>query len=77
MPVVVTDGRRSAARQQLLQLEKPLLAASPERSRHVQGRAIDVEPEAAYPWLEANVGRFGLVTGSKWKRPEPWHIQEV
>lgn len=44
----------------------------PERSLHVQGRAVDVGDEAAAHWLEANGSAWGLCRRYE---NEWWHFE--
>ena len=45
---------------------------TPAKSAHVKGYAVDVQPAAAYQWLQATKGKLG------WCRiydNEPWHFE--
>ncbi|WP_306209609.1 M15 family metallopeptidase [Actinoplanes sp. RD1] len=46
--------------------------ATPDKSAHVQGDAIDLGPPHAMPWLHEHGARFGLcqIYGN-----EPWHYE--
>lgn len=48
--------------------------ASPERSSHVTGDAVDVGPPEAAAWLDRNGGRFGLC---RTFANEGWHFEKV
>ena len=77
----LNDGKRSAAQQvALFQLyvKKYGTAAAhdyvlpPGKSAHVKGYAVDVQPAAAYRWLQATKGKLG------WCRiydNEAWHFE--
>ncbi len=77
----LADGKRSRAQQQATYDEyvvqygqgmADLYVLPPEKSAHVQGLAIDVQPYAAYTWLEATRGALG------WCRMydnEAWHFE--
>lgn len=82
-PLCVTDSYRSYPAQVAVFAAKPSLAATPGRSQHGWGLAVDLcggaerfgSPESG--WLTANAPAFGFVHpawaepgGSK---PEPWH----
>lgn len=77
----LNDGKRSSAQQVALfkQYVKDYgLAAArtyvltPDKSAHVKGYAVDVQPASGYQWLQATKGRLG------WCRiydNEPWHFE--
>ena len=46
--------------------------ATPNRSAHVSGDAVDIGPAEATAWLSANGARYGLcqIYGN-----EPWHYE--
>ena len=79
---VVDSGWRSPAYQeQLLQdavlkygseAEAARWVATPERSAHVSGHAVDIGPSDATPWLAAHGAAYGLcrIYGN-----EPWHFE--
>ena len=46
--------------------------ATPERSAHVSGHAVDVGPSRAAAWLARNGERYGLC---RIYRNEPWHFE--
>ncbi len=46
--------------------------ASPERSAHVSGDAVDIGPSDAMMWLTENGSRYGLC---QVYRNEPWHYE--
>jgi len=82
-PLCVTDSYRDYAGQLDVFRRKPALAATPGRSQHGWGLAVDlcggVESfgTGAHRWMRANAGRFGWVLPD-WARPggskpEPWH----
>ena len=60
---VATYGSLAAARQYV---------QTPERSRHVQGEAVDIGGVAADQWLIANGARFGLC---RIYANELWHFE--
>ena len=79
----VTDSYRDYAGQIAVFARKPTLAATPGRSQHGWGRAVDLcggvqqYGSPAFLWLKQNSASFGFVhpdwaepDGSK---PEPWH----
>lgn len=78
----VNSGWRSAADQERL-LEEAIAkygsraaaarwVASPEKSEHVAGRAIDVGPAKAATWLANHGAAYGLC---RVYRNEPWHFE--
>ena len=82
-PVCVTDSYRDYAGQVAVFSAKPNLAATPGRSQHGWGRAVDLcggvqsFGTPAYLWLKANAAAFGY-EHPDWAepgggRPEPWH----
>ncbi len=86
-PICVTDSYRDYAGQVQVFSVKPNLAATPGRSQHGWGRAVDLcggvqtFGTPPYNWLKANSATFGFIhpdwaepTGS---RPEPWHWEFV
>ncbi len=52
--------------------EAAKLVLPPQKSAHVKGYAVDVEPRAAGAWLEAHGARFGLCRtyANEW-----WHVE--
>ena len=81
--ICMTDSYRDYATQVQVFRSKPNLAATPGRSQHGWGQAVDLcggiqtAGTAPYLWLKANSTAYGFVhpdwaepTGS---RPEPWH----
>lgn len=83
MPLCVTDSYRDHAGQVDVFRRKPALAATPGRSQHGWGLAVDlcggVEQfgTVQHGWMQQNAGRFGFVH-PEWarpggSRPEPWH----
>lgn len=46
--------------------------ATPERSAHVSGDAIDIGPPRAAAWLSTNGARYGLC---RIYQNEPWHFE--
>ena len=86
-PLCVTDSYRSSAEQVDVFRRKPTLAATPGRSQHGFGLAVDLcggverfdsEPHA---WLKANAPAYGWVHPS-WaepggSKPEAWHWEYV
>jgi len=79
----VTDGYRSYAEQVAVKLARPHLAASPGRSQHGLGLAVDLcggvqsFASPAHLWMQRNAPLYGWFhpawaepTGSL---PEPWH----
>ena len=86
-PLCVTDSYRSYAEQIDVFARKPSLAATPGRSQHGWGLAVDlcggVErfDSAPFLWLKANAPTYGFIHpdwaeqgGSK---PEAWHWEYV
>ena len=77
----LADGKRSRSQQQAtyddyVQKYGAGMAAQyvlpPEKSAHVRGLAIDVQPYAAYTWLEATNGRLGFC---RIYDNEAWHFE--
>ena len=82
-PLCVTDSYRSYAAQVDVFKRKPTLAATPGRSQHGWGLALDLcggvqtFGTPAHEWMRANAGQFGWVH-PPWaqpggSRPEAWH----
>lgn len=82
-PLCVTDSYRDYAGQVDVFRRKPGLAATPGRSQHGLGLAVDlcggvqVFGSEAHRWMQANAATFGFVHPT-WaqiggSRPEPWH----
>ena len=68
----VTDSYRDFAAQERLKKEKPSLAATPGKSNHGWGTALDVnvnEPKV-YEWLKKNGRKYGFDQPMDY---EPWH----
>lgn len=79
--VCLNDGKRSKAQQQAQyddyeqQYGKEVadqLVLPPSKSAHVIGNAIDVQPQAAYQWLQATKGDLGFC---RIYDNEPWHFE--
>lgn len=82
-PLCVADSHRDYASQVQVFATKPNLAATPGRSKHGLGRAVDLcggvqnFGTAPYTWLKQNAPAFGFAHPD-WaepdgSRPEPWH----
>jgi D-alanyl-D-alanine carboxypeptidase len=82
-PLCVTDSYRDYATQVQVFKTKPNLAATPGRSQHGLGRAVDLcggiqsYGTLPYNWLKQNSLTYGF-THPDWAepdgtRPEPWH----
>src|SRR5215208_6391784 len=71
--LVISSAYRSDAEQARLfaQNPDPRWVAPPGTSLHRCGTELDLGPPAAYGWLAANAGRFGLTKRYGW---EPWHF---
>lgn len=80
----INSGRRSAAKQRRLFNEAIKRYGSyqaairwvlpPDKSAHVQGKAVDIAPQAAMVWLNKYGYRYGIC------RPydnEPWHFEAL
>lgn len=80
--IVVNSGWRSAAEQQRLldeavvqygsEQEALRWVATPEKSEHVSGDAVDLGPTKATPWLAEHGAAYGLCPIY---RNEPWHYE--
>lgn len=78
----IRSAWRSAAYQQILfdrsvgtygsKAEAGKWVLSPKKSAHVKGYAVDVQPQAAGTWLEANGARYGLC---RTYENEWWHFE--
>lgn len=67
-----TDGYRSYDEQVRLKAKKPNLAATPGKSNHGRGLAVDVAGGSkAIAWLDRNASRFGF--RNPIRKKEPWH----
>lgn len=86
-PICVTDSYRSYAEQVAVFKAKPGLAATPGRSQHGWGLAVDLcggvqsFDSPAHLWLAQNAPAFGWVH-PEWaqrggSKPEPWHWEYV
>ncbi|WAL41277.1 D-alanyl-D-alanine carboxypeptidase family protein [Brevibacterium sp. BRM-1] len=82
-PISVTDAYRDYATQVILKARKGRMAATPGRSNHGWGLAVDLGGgissfgSAEHAWMRANAPRFGWIHPA-WARqdgslPEPWH----
>ncbi|WP_285709195.1 D-alanyl-D-alanine carboxypeptidase family protein [Microtetraspora sp. NBRC 16547] len=80
-PICVSDSYRSLADQQAVYYQRPGLAATPGKSNHGLGMAVDlcggvqIFRSAQFNWLEANSKRFGFIHPDwAYHSPfEPWH----
>jgi LAS superfamily LD-carboxypeptidase LdcB len=77
----LNDGKRSAAQQrqtyasyvaQFGEAAAQEYVLPPEKSAHVLGYAIDVQPAAGARWLEQTAGQFGLC---RMYDNEAWHFE--
>lgn len=81
-PMCLTDGYRSYAQQVAARAAKPTLTATPGRSNHGWGLAVDICADSyageRWDWLEAHGPEHGW-DNPQWARPggsgpyEPWH----
>jgi D-alanyl-D-alanine carboxypeptidase len=82
--IKINSGRRSAAKQQKLLNEAIKKYGSykaathwvlpPKDSAHVQGKAVDITPAAAWTWLNQNGWRYGVCRRYD---NEPWHFEAL
>lgn len=83
--IVVTDSYRSLESQKRLKKQKPVLAATPGRSNHGWGLAVDLGGEInsfgteEYEWMLENAPTFGW-ENPEWaqkggSKPEAWHFE--
>jgi LAS superfamily LD-carboxypeptidase LdcB len=79
--VCLADGKRSRAQQQATyddyvvqygQAMADQYVLPPEKSAHVLGLAVDVQPYAAYTWLEGTRGQLGFC---RIYDNEAWHFE--
>jgi LAS superfamily LD-carboxypeptidase LdcB len=77
----LADGKRSRAQQQatyddyVTQFGKAMAdqyVLPPDKSAHVLGSAVDVQPYAAYTWLEGTAGKLGFC---RIYDNEAWHFE--
>jgi zinc D-Ala-D-Ala carboxypeptidase len=78
----INSGRRSATKQARLFKDAVAKYGStkaamrwvlpPELSQHVQGKAVDIAPQAAMVWLNANGWKYGVC---RTYDNEPWHFE--
>jgi hypothetical protein len=71
--LIVVSGFRSDAEQAELFAAHPdpTWVAPPGTSLHRCATELDLGPESAYAWIDANGGRFGFLQRYSW---EPWHM---
>ncbi len=71
--LIVVSGFRSDAEQAELFAAHPdpKWVAPPGTSLHRCATELDLGPESAYGWIDANAGRFGFVQRYSW---EAWHV---
>jgi hypothetical protein len=71
--LTVVSGFRSDAEQAELFAAHPdpKWVAPPGTSLHRCATELDLGPESAYAWIDANGGRFGFLQRYSW---EPWHM---
>jgi hypothetical protein len=71
--LIVVSGFRSDAEQAELFAAHPdpKWVAPPGTSLHRCATELDLGPESAYGWIDANGGRFGFTQRYSW---EPWHM---
>ena len=70
--ITVTSGFRTMAKQQQLYNDDPYNSATPGKSPHQRGWAVDMNSRGGgrYAWLVKNAYRFGFVRTVIWER---WH----
>jgi len=84
-PLDITDSYRPLAVQERLKIEKPTLAATPGKSDHGWGFAVDsasninIFDSPEHQWVAENGPKFGWVNPD-WAQPgqqkvEPWHLE--
>ncbi|MEU4362225.1 M15 family metallopeptidase [Promicromonospora sp. NPDC023987] len=81
-PMCLTDGYRSYAQQVTAKAQKPTLTATPGRSNHGWGLAVDICADSyageRWDWLEAHAPEHGW-DNPQWAQSggagpyEPWH----
>ncbi len=86
-PLCLTDSYRSYAEQVDVFRRKPGLAATPGRSQHGLGLAVDLcggvqtFGSEAHAWMLLNAAQFGWMhpawAGPGGSKPEPWHWEYV
>ncbi|NEA35036.1 M15 family metallopeptidase [Streptomyces sp. SID13031] len=84
VPIRINSGRRSKAKQARLLKEAIQKYGSyeeatrwvlpPEKSMHVQGKAVDIAPQAAMAWLGKNGWKYGICRRYD---NEPWHFEAL
>ncbi|MDX6281532.1 MAG: zinc D-Ala-D-Ala carboxypeptidase [Kribbellaceae bacterium] len=84
IPMRINSGRRSAAKQRRLFDEAIKKYGSykaatrwvlpPDKSEHVQGRAVDIAPQSAMAWLERVGWKYGIC---RIYDNEPWHFEAL
>ncbi len=82
--ISITSARRSEAKQRRLLREAIVKYGSykaairwvlpPEQSAHVQGKAVDIGPQAAMTWLNKNGWKYGVCRRYD---NEPWHFEAL
>lgn len=82
--ITITSARRSEAKQRRLLREAIVKYGSyqaaikwvlpPEQSAHVQGKAVDIGPQAGMTWLNKNGWRYGVCRRYD---NEPWHFEAL
>ncbi|MEV0974832.1 D-alanyl-D-alanine carboxypeptidase family protein [Microtetraspora glauca] len=80
-PICISDSYRSLSEQQAVYYQRPGLAATPGKSNHGLGMAVDlcggvqIFRSAQFNWLEANSKRYGFIHPDwAYSSPfEPWH----
>jgi len=78
--ISVTDSYRNYAQQVALKKTKGKIAATPGRSNHGKGLALDLggginsNGTAQHSWVEANAGKYGF---NKPMSYEPWHWEFI
>lgn len=81
IPLCLNDGKRSRAQQQAIYDDyvnqygtatADELVLTPDKSAHVAGYAVDVQPANGYQWLQASDGEYGFC---RIYDNEPWHFE--
>ncbi|MGG4438310.1 glucosaminidase domain-containing protein [Priestia megaterium] len=75
-PISITDGGRTYAQQVDVKRRKPNLAATPGKSNHEIGTAVDVGPGWLRPLRDGDLAKYGLYKSAIGKG-EDWHIDLI
>ena len=75
--ITITDGGRTRAQQEDVKRRKPTLAATPGKSKHEAGLAVDVVDQWLKDMRDPELQKYGLHKPVLASKGEDWHIEVI